>query len=341
MDVTNSSQQWINRISQHPTWYAWLAYAVFLLCNNGVNASVVWSEATRDSANSLLWWEPVLWEYSSAVATLALTPLLFLSFDKEPLRFSQPLRQLLWHISAATLFCLTHVALMVALRELVYGLMGDDYQFGPWLRELWYEYRKDLWGYLNFLVMYQLIGVLWWRVRGEASVLADAPGGDAPWHSAGGSASDRLPSSNISDNLVPTVAQSHAPATPAPIQHLLVKKLDKEFLVKVTDIEYLESCGNYVNLHSQGRIYPLRSTLAQLALQLQSQGFYRVHRSFAVNHACIAELSYEPSGDGDIKLKSGVVLPLSRRYKDEFRAVWLPSKPSKTAPVKTNIEASP
>lgn len=305
--MTNSSQQWINRISQHPTWYAWLAYAVFLLCNNGVNASVVWSEATRDSDNTVLWWEPVLWEYSSAIATLLLVPLLFKSFDRQPLRFGQPLRQLSWHLAAASLFCLAHVALMVAQRELVYGWLGQDYQFGPWLREFWYEYRKDVWGYVNFLVVYQMAGVLWRRVRGEASILADS---DA-------STSAEAPAL-VADQPEPTVVM--------PLQHLLVKKLDKEFLVKVSAIEYLESCGNYVNLHSQGRIYPLRSTLAQLCEQLSRQGFYRVHRSFAVNHACIAELSYEPSGDGDIRLKSGVVVPLSRRYKDEFRAALLPQK---------------
>lgn len=308
MGVTNNSQQWINRMSLHPTFYAWLAYAVFLLCNNGVNASVVWSEATRDSDNTLMWWEPVVWEYSSAVATLMLLPLLFVSFERQPLRFGQPLRQLAWHLAAASLFSVMHVTLMVACRELVYGWLGGDYQFGPLLREFWYEYRKDVWGYLNFFVIYQVVGVLWRRIRGEASMLADAD----------------------SDPISPSRSNTQAPvdeqSLPPPLKHLLVKKLDKEFLVKVTEIEYLESCGNYVNLHSHGRIYPLRSTLAQLCEQLQSQGFYRVHRSFAVNHACIAELSYEPSGDGDIKLTSGTVLPLSRRYKDEFRAALLPSK---------------
>lgn len=307
MDVTNSSQQWVKRISQHPTLYAWLAYALFVLCNNGVDASVVWSEAARNSDNTLMWWEPVLWEYSSALATLVMVPLLFASFDREPLRFGQPLRQFTWHLSVASLFSVAHVTLMVACRELVYGWLGGDYQFGPLLREFWYEYRKDVWGYFNFLVVYQLIGVAWRRVRGEASVLAEMD--DAPEASG------------------PIATPDTAEPPPlAPLKHLLVKKLDKEFLVNVTDIDYLESCGNYVNLHSHGRIYPLRCTLAQLCQQLQSQGFYRVHRSFAVNQTAIAELSYEPSGDGDITLKSGMVLPLSRRYKDEFRAALLPTK---------------
>ena len=298
-------QWWINTISQRPLLYAWLVYAVFMLLNNSIEANTVWLEHSRDPLNTLDWWEPWLWEISSAIGTLVLAPLLFLSFDRQPLRFSQPLQQCGWHLVVSTLFCFCHVALMVAQRELVYGWTGDEYDFGPLARELWYEYRKDVWGYLNLLVTYQLCAMVWRRVRGEASVLAAAE------------TAESAPEG-------PAAARQELPAKP--LQHLLVKKLDKEFLLAVSSIEYLEACGNYVNLHSGGRIYPLRSTLSQLIEQLGKQGFSRVHRSFAVNHAFVAELSYEPSGDGDIRLSSGVTVPLSRRYKDEFRAGLLPGR---------------
>ncbi|WP_348728246.1 LytTR family DNA-binding domain-containing protein [Rheinheimera texasensis] len=299
-------QWWISTISQRPFLYAWCGYALFLLLNNSINANTVWLEHNRDPLNSLDWWEPWLWEMSSAISTLVLAPLLFLSFDRQPLRFRQPLQQCLWHLLVSTLFCFGHVALMVAQRELVYGWLGQPYDFGPLARELWYEYRKDVWGYLNLLVTYQLCTMVWRRVRGEASMLAVA---------------ETEPAESVPT--VPAETPLELP-TSKPLQHLLVKKLDKEFLLAVSSIEYLEACGNYVNLHSRGRIYPLRSTLSQLIEQLGQQGFSRVHRSFAVNHVFVAELSYEPSGDGDIRLSSGVTIPLSRRYKDEFRAGLLP-----------------
>jgi hypothetical protein len=305
MTRRRDQQWWIETLSQRPLLYAWLVYAVFILLNNSIEANTVWLEHSRNPLNTLDWWEPWLWEISSATATLVLAPLLFLSFDRQPLRFSQPLQQCLWHFVVSTLFCFGHVALMVAQRELVYGWVGEAYDFGPLARELWYEYRKDVWGYLNLLVTYQLCAMVWRRVRGEASVLAVAE-----TESAGFTPE------------APAAIPAESPAKP--LQHLLVKKLDKEFLLAVSAIEYLEACGNYVNLHSGGRIYPLRSTLSQLIEQLGKQGFSRVHRSFAVNHAFVAELSYEPSGDGDIRLKSGVTVPLSRRYKDEFRAGLLP-----------------
>jgi len=304
--VTKLSERVLMQLSAKPTFYSMLLLALFLLLNNGINAASVWTEHSRDLANTLDWWEPWLWEYSSALSTLLLGPLLFWSFAREPLRFSQPRRQLLWHGMATILFCLAHVSLMVAMRELVYGLRGDNYDFGPLARELWYEYRKDAWGYLNLLVTYQLCSVVWRRMRGEASVLSvegvetEPPAG------------------------MQLASGDHVPATTPsrPLQQLLVKKLDKEFLLQVARVEYLQACGNYVNLYSDGRIYPLRATLAQLCEQLSSQGFVRVHRSFAVNQHFIAEISYEPSGDGEIRLRTDQKVPLSRRYKEPFRAAF-------------------
>lgn len=81
----------------------------------------------------------------------------------------------------------------------------------------------------------------------------------------------------------------------------------------------MESAGNYVNLHSGGRIYPLRSTLADLSKRLAEKGFCRTHRSYAVNFSAIDHITYQPSGDGKITLRNGSVVALSRRYKDEFK----------------------
>lgn len=317
--MTKTSEFWLATCSARPTFYAMMAFALFLLVNNGINAASVWTEHSRDPHNSLDWWEPWLWEYSSAAATWLLAPLLCWSFQQQPLRFSQPRRQLCWHFCGSLLFCLAHVGLMVGIRELVYGWRGDDYNFGPLARELWYEYRKDVWGYLNLLVTYQLCCLIWRRLRGEASLLsADTPAADSdcPPAAHGGT---------MQGTATPVTAQSAEPAPPGhgrPVQQLLVKKLDKEFLLQLARVDYLQACGNYVNLHCDGRIYPLRATLAQLTEQLGSQGFVRVHRSFAVNQLFIAEISYEPSGDGEIRLRSGQLVPLSRRYKEPFRAAF-------------------
>ncbi len=178
---------------------------------------------------------------------------------------------------------------MVLLRELLYALDGGNYNFGPWLPEFWYEYRKDAWGYFTYFCLYHVSRVAYGRLKGEASLIAESE------------------------------PAAGAPATQAVPEHFLVRKLDKEFLVRVADIEWIESAGNYVNLHSRGRIYPLRGTLTNIAGRLAPAGFSRIHRGLVVNHNAIEHISIQSSGDGEVQLRNGKLLNLSRRYRDTFK----------------------
>lgn len=273
------------QFERHKGIYGYLALATIFFIHAAINASSAWMEHSRSNEHSLLLWEPVLWESSSAISTLLLCPLLFWWFRQHPPRWYSPGRQLLQHFLVSLAFSLAHIALMVGIRELGYNLAGQSYHFGPLLREFLYEYRKDAWTYLFLFGCYHLGSFVYSRLKGEANVLDSA--GD--------------------------------PQSPTVLEHFLVKKLDKEFLIKVGDIDWLEASGNYVNLHSNGRIYPLRATLNGTLQQLHGQGFSRIHRRFAVNHKAIDNISYQTSGDGEILLKNGQRLALSRRYKEAFR----------------------
>lgn len=289
------------RFDQRPALYSYLLLTLYFFINAAINVSSVWMEYSRNSNNTLQLWEPIVWEYSSAVSTLVLLPLLFFWFRRYPLQLSRFKRQLLAHFCGSLLFSLLHVAIMVALRELIYYWQAGNYNFGPLLREFFYEYRKDAWGYLSFLIGYQLLLFVYSRIKGEAHQLDSAEDG------VDNNADD-------STELKPLKAP----------EHFLVKKLDKEFLIRTDEIEWLEASGNYVNLHSKGRIYPLRATLSTTLAQLSSKGFSRIHRSLAVNHHAIDSIRYDSSGDGDILLKCGKQLALSRRYKEAFRAALQP-----------------
>ena len=116
------------------------------------------------------------------------------------------------------------------------------------------------------------------------------------------------------------VAQSEEANTQESFERLIVKKLGKEFIIKVEDIEWLESAGNYVNLHINGRIYPLRGTLTLLSEKLDNKGFCRIHRSHAINLDYVDSITPLPSGDSEVKLISGKALNLSRRYKDGLKS---------------------
>lgn len=285
--MTNSSTLF-TRFDRHPVLYVSLAVIMYLLINNTINATSDWMEASRHgNTPPFALWEPFVWEYSSALSTMMLLPLLIGAFQRYPLSLSHPYRFAAVHLCLSVLFSAAHVTLMVWGRKAVYSLQGLHYDFGPLLSEFFYEYRKDLLGYLFWLLMYAVYRFIYARLKGEASVLDKDT--EAP-----------------------------EPTKEAP-EHVLVRKLDKEFLVKIDSVDWLEASGNYVNLHSQQRAFPLRSTLTALVPRLADKGFVRIHRSFAVNLDQIESIENLPSGDAQVKLRSGKLLPLSRRYKDAFK----------------------
>lgn len=264
----------------------WIAITLYLLINNSINATSVWMEHTRDGEPQIAVWEPFIWEYSSAISSLVVLPIMFYWFSRYVFVWRDWRRQLFTHLGVATVFSLAHVALMVSLREGAYIFAGGNYDFGDVPREFFYEWRKDIWGYIFWFAVYHGYQFIYRRLKGEAS-------------------------------LVEQYSQEALPEeTP---EHVLVKKLDKEYIVKLQEVEWLESAGNYVNLHSNGRSYPLRGTMKSFIDRTASQGFKRIHRSYGVNINKIAHIQYQPSGDGEITLTNKTSLPLSRRYKDHFK----------------------
>lgn len=289
--MSDSKQSIFSRFDRHPFLYCYLGAALYLAINNGINASSIWLEQTRQGESQNDIWEPILWEYSSAVSLLILLPLLIVLFNRVPAKLTQIPKQLIIHLLASVVFMLLHVGLMVWMREWVYHWQGMQYAFGDWQRELWYEYRKDAWSYLFIFTGFQVYRFVYSRLKGEANLIANEQN-----------------------------SQIEAPTPEQAPDFLLVKKLDREFLVKVSEIEWMESSGNYVNLHSQNRIYPLRGTLTGLVEKLQSKGFVRIHRSHAICCQTIDNMQFEKSGDGQVLLKSGKTLAISRRYKDGLRS---------------------
>jgi len=103
-------------------------------------------------------------------------------------------------------------------------------------------------------------------------------------------------------------------------ERLLVPAGEQLQLIESSSIDWLEADDNYVHVHTPSRKYLLRRTLQDLLLQLGEQRFARIHKSAAVNVAAIASLTPLFKGDYEISLRNGVVLRLSRRYKDALFA---------------------
>ena len=113
-------------------------------------------------------------------------------------------------------------------------------------------------------------------------------------------------------------------AMPAKIarDHLVVQTGTGESIVRREEIECLEAARNYVTVHTADREFLVRNTLANLEEKLGPGGIVRTHRSYLVNIDRIDEIRTGDSGNGEIRLRSGRRVPLSRSYRDAFRALF-------------------
>ena len=99
---------------------------------------------------------------------------------------------------------------------------------------------------------------------------------------------------------------------------LVVKDRNRFLLLRADEIEWIESARNYGELHARGRTFMVRMTMNELEERLDPHHFARIHRSTIVNINEVDEIRASASDDLDVRLKAGVSLRLSRRYRDRL-----------------------
>lgn len=271
---------------RYQIWYVLGTMTLFLSLNAFVTATTAIMDDVRDSSEaSFKVWEPFVWEFSSLIAVLILLPGILWLTRSQYSDWTKLGKTITTYFLASIIFSALHILLMVIIRELVYYSQSMNYKFGNLGFELLYEYRKDLVTFITIILVVFSYRFILRRLQGEASIV--------------GNGEDATQSSDA--------------------EHILVKKLGKEFIVRIADIEWLESSGNYVNLYVGQRIYPTRSTLVKLISEISDKGFCRIHRSYGVNLNAVDSINSMSSGSGELTLKSGKVLNLSRRYHQELK----------------------
>jgi len=265
--------------TKYQSLYEALFWGLYALVYTVTNICVVWFDKHRDGITLPLW-EISVWEISSHVSLLALIPIIIWSNRRFPLGLKTFSRNLPWHILLTLPFALAHVLIMVGIRKAVYRLQEREYDFGVFGIEFFYEYLKDFRTYASILAAIYLYRFILSRVKGEARYIAES--------------------------------ESSEQAAP---DRFLIKKLGKEFLVKVEDIDWIESAGNYVTLHVGKSLYPLRETMANIQQQLDKRGFARVHRSAILNLDRVSQIEPFDTGDARALLSNGDSAPVSRRYR--------------------------
>ena len=264
--------------------------AIAAICT--MNVFTALTNFARDGA-SLAWWKPTLWEFSSALLLWALIPFLARLYRFAPItartwRWALPL-----HLAVTPVFSLIHVGGMVLVRKLGYALMHLHYDFGAWWPDWFYEYRKDLVAYVLILAGLQAFRI--YRLWLESQITAKPVPAEAS----------------------PEASEPAEPG-PAPLVRLVVKKLNREFILNTADIDRIDADGNYVAIHAQGQLWPLRESLSSLERKLDPNRFVRVHRRHIVNLDRVREIQPWDSGDYRILLADGSFVNFSRRYRSRL-----------------------
>ncbi len=160
---TNSAAQVAARIADRRAfWLCLVGVTLFVVALNSVNVLTFMADNPGDSTRAV-----IIGEATSAMSGLAMIWLPWLTVRRLPLNTRPWWRTLGIHLAVLVLFSLAHVAGFVLLRQLIWGALGETYDFGNWLERFPYELRKDA-------VSYSMIMLAFWLVR-ERMVRSPAP----------------------------------------------------------------------------------------------------------------------------------------------------------------------
>jgi two-component system LytT family response regulator len=130
----------------------------------------------------------------------------------------------------------------------------------------------------------------------------------------GASLGDRL------ERLLSQLPTSLAPnAPPVAAQRLTVRDGEGLRLLDSSQVEWIESAGNYVHVHSGGRAYVMRTTMDHVARRLAADTFLRLRRTALINTRFVAKIERYGKGTYVVHLRGGARVITGRFYQAGLR----------------------
>ncbi|WP_316845862.1 LytTR family DNA-binding domain-containing protein [Pedobacter psychrodurus] len=97
-------------------------------------------------------------------------------------------------------------------------------------------------------------------------------------------------------------------------RQISIKADKKHILVKIDEIQYLESLGNYVKVWKDADFLLTPRTMGSFEDQLPGDSFIRIHKSFILNKKYVDYLE-----GNTIVLKNGQQVPIGKNYKSMIK----------------------
>lgn len=97
---------------------------------------------------------------------------------------------------------------------------------------------------------------------------------------------------------------------------LFVKEDGYTFEILTDDICYLEANRNYLQVHTQNKIYSIRNTISNIIESLPANTFVQVHRAFIINKDKIDKLNKKKI------IINNLEIPISKNYVEDYRQLY-------------------
>jgi hypothetical protein len=261
--------------------YGWLA---LLILTNAVVGTLSGAHDAAQHGNPYSLTRPAYFEITGGLAALLLLPLL-----RRGIHLVGGCRSWITTLGMAaliaSLYAVAHIAILIPMRKLSFGIVGGTYHF-DWLAQGPPDFRHEL-------VAFMVLGGAFW--------LFDL----------------RKPASA-------TLAEPKQAPPQAAEPRLWLRDGTTAVRVDPRAIVTVASAGNYVEFSLTDRNYLIRGTLAGEEARLRPFGVRRVHRTRLVNLDHIAAVEPRPGGDFILRMDSGELIAGSRRYRETVRAMTAP-----------------
>jgi DNA-binding LytR/AlgR family response regulator len=267
--------------------------ALIVVADCLVNAVSVNSDLER-FGRAHWFWEPFVWQGSSAVLVIALLALPRRAGRLAAVVMDRPVKACLLFLALLLVFSGAHVAGMVALRKFAYAASGAAYFFNWSVDEILYEFRKDVFSFSTLAIMFWLAERAF--KRRDSAVAAHAGESDAK-------------SGAVPDN--PTCSSE-----------IWLRDGRSSKLIDARDVAWVGSAGNYVEYTMvSGTRHLVRGTLQQEEARLSTLGIARVHRTRLINLKKVVAINWGKSGDFELRLETGESIAGSRRYRGSVAGI--------------------
>ena len=129
--------------------------------------------------------------------------------------------------------------------------------------------------------------------------------------------SENAPISSSTPTATATTEEQLLPNQEESSEKKLLSAVREDLVYQESEVQLIESAGNYVNVRIRDESYLVRESLESFYRNLESPDFVRVHRSYVVNVQWVRKMRYGKSGSAQLFLADGHTVPVSRSRRKE------------------------